>query len=516
MKGWDMFNKIHQLKNEKLKKTQVARLLHSDIRTIKKYWDMSPEQFEILRATNRQRIVGSKMESYHNVIVTWIKQYKDISASQIFDWLKEREPEFPFAERTVRDFVAKIRLKYDLPKPKVSRHFMATSETEPGEQAQVDMGQIKLFTKDKHIKKLYLFSMVLSFSRYKFAIWQDKPFSTEDIVNCHIKAFQFFGGVPKEVVYDQDKTMFVSENSGDILKTKLFQHYLNSMNFKVRLCRSYDPQSKGKVEAVIKYIKNNFAKNRIFTNIDEFNHLCLQWLERTGNKKVHGTIKKVPADLFLSEQNSLQQIPDLFALAQRDNTTNIVPYSIAKDNTVMYKSNRYQLPKGTYSDFQKEIGVYCNENKIFFYEITSKNFLYSYQLSTEKGKLISDFQYSYEIDSKTMNLRKDILEYFSYDDNIKFYLEKIETLKFRYIKPQFKKFKNFMVNYEKDNFKFAIKECITRDNYDLDFLLKILENKKKKDLPNEIEISVPEKLKGIVTINRNLSEYEEKLVINND
>lgn len=85
-----MFNKIHQLKNEKLKKTQVARLLHSDIGTIKKYWDRSPEQFEILRATNRQRIVGSKMEAYHNVIVTWIKQYKDISTSQIFDWLKER------------------------------------------------------------------------------------------------------------------------------------------------------------------------------------------------------------------------------------------------------------------------------------------------------------------------------------------------------------------------------------------------------------------------------------------
>lgn len=44
--------------------------------------------------------------------------------------------------------------------------------------------------------------MVLSFSRYKFAIWQDKPFTSSDIVQCHHKAFEFFGGVPKIIVYD--------------------------------------------------------------------------------------------------------------------------------------------------------------------------------------------------------------------------------------------------------------------------------------------------------------------------
>lgn len=88
-----------------------------------------------------------------------------------------------------------------------------------GKQAQVDFGEMTLLNENKENIKLYVFFMILSRSRYKFGIWQDKPFSSKDFVVVHKKAFEYFGGV---IVYDQDKTMFVKENNGDIVKIKLF------------------------------------------------------------------------------------------------------------------------------------------------------------------------------------------------------------------------------------------------------------------------------------------------------
>ena len=64
----------------------------------------------------------------------------------------------------------------------------------------------------------------------------------------------------KEIVYDQDKILAVSENSGDIIYTEIFQSFSNEMKFSIYLCRKSDPESKGKIEAVVKYAKNNFAK----------------------------------------------------------------------------------------------------------------------------------------------------------------------------------------------------------------------------------------------------------------
>lgn len=507
-----MFNEIKNLKKQKFKVTQVARLLNSDVRTIKKYWNMSCDEFEVLKSKHKQRIVGSKMDIFEQVIISWLKEHNDISGAQVYDWLKEENDDFSMAERTVRSYINKIRKKHDLPKVIVSREFLAVPETLSGEQAQVDMGQITLLTEDNRYKKLYLFTMVLSFSRYKFAIWQERPFTSRDIIRCHHKAFEYFGGVPKIIVYDQDKTMFVKENFGDIVKTDLFQKYLNTMNFKVHLCRAYDPQSKGKVEAVVKYVKNNFAKNRTFTNIDDFNNLCLGWLERTGNAKVHGTTKKVPAEIYILEREHLQQVPPF--LFEEEECTNkaIIPYSLAKDNTVTYKSNRYQLPKGTYSIKQKEVGVICEENKIEFFNLETNENINTYDISKDKGKLISNITRETTPDLKVLELKSEILSLFSDQNLIVQYIENIERLKKRYIKAQLRRMYSFFNKCDEDICMNAIKECLFKENYDLDFLARLLTNSKKN---NQSECSIekiPENLKGIVTEKRELSEYEEKLV----
>src|SRR5699024_5976129 len=116
---------------------------------------------------------------------------------------------------------------------------------------------------------------------YKYAEWLDRPFTTEDVIKAHENAFEYLGGVPHELVYDQDSLIVVSENGGDLVLTEGFQRYHQQRNFQLFVCRKADPESKGKIENTVKFIKQNFAKNRVFTNIDKWNENCKAWLKRT-------------------------------------------------------------------------------------------------------------------------------------------------------------------------------------------------------------------------------------------
>jgi transposase len=133
---------------------------------------------------------------------------------------------------------------------------------------------------------------VLAHSRYKYGQWTDKPISSAGFVKMLKDCFAYLGGVPKEIVLDQDKLVAVSENYGDIIYTYEFEKFKQAVGFNVYLCRKSDPESKGKVEAVVKYFKNNFAKNRLLGDINSWNQSFWEWLERTGNQSLHGTTKK--------------------------------------------------------------------------------------------------------------------------------------------------------------------------------------------------------------------------------
>ena len=150
----------------------------------------------------------------------------------------------------------------------------------------------------------------------------------------------------EEIVYDQDKLMTVSENGGDIIYTEDFQSYRHQRGFRIYLCRAADPESKGKIENVVKFIKRNFAKNRVFHQIDTWNEQCLAWLERKGNYQVHNTIKKRPVEVFALEKPHLRKVSSL--LSFESNHGSSITRTVHKDNIIKYQSNRYSVPLGTY------------------------------------------------------------------------------------------------------------------------------------------------------------------------
>ena len=89
----------------------------------------------------------------------------------------------------------------------------------------------------------------------------------------------------------------INEN-GTFKLCKTFEEYIEQVKFKPVFCKPYDPESKGKIEAVVKYFKFIFANHRAYKGIDNLNAAFHRWLERTGNTKIHQTTKKVPSEVL--------------------------------------------------------------------------------------------------------------------------------------------------------------------------------------------------------------------------
>ena len=91
---------------------------------------------------------------------------------------------------------------------------------------------------------------------------------------------------------------------------------------------------------MVKYVKRNFLAGRTFNSLEVLNTEVLQWLEKTGNGKIHGTTRLVPAEEFEIERKYLlpyygEPVPP------KDEPKE---YHVRKDNTVRYRTNYYSVP----------------------------------------------------------------------------------------------------------------------------------------------------------------------------
>ena len=511
MKDWMTYEKIQELKRNHLKKSQVSRRLNIDYKTVTKYWDMPPDEFSACK--NRAQRRRRKADVYKDFIVGCLQQFPDMTAAQVYDWIKERTglKTLPFRKRSFRNYVAAIREEYDIPKPETTRQYEAVDDPPMGKQAQVDMGEISLKTASGRHKKVYGFGMVLSNSRYKYILWQTRPWTTADFVQAHIKAFAFFGGRPQEIVYDQDKVLAVSENHGDIIYTEGFQNYLDAIGFDIFLCHGADPESKGRIEAVIKYAKHGFAEHRTLDDIDDFNCDCIAWLERAEE---HGTTKKIPAEVFAIEKEYLIPVSEYSFAKPSDDS---ISYQVRKDNVVLYKSNRYRVPKGTYREGKRVFMIV--EGDMVSIVDTETGVLYAkHPLSTEKGKLVGESSRAGRDKSKTILELEEAVKALLGDCGGKTapYLSRIHREKRRYYRDQLGEIRNLFDEWDAGLIQKALVYCTEQELYSAGELssavayMSLLEEE-KQNKSGTCTVRLPEKYRGGSPQVRDLSIYEEAM-----
>jgi transposase len=495
MKGYSVYSKIQQLKERGFRKDAVAKSLGLNWRTVSRYWDMTVDEYESNVATVCK---ARLLDDYRDTIICWLRDYSTLSAAQVCDWLKEHYSA-TFSERTVSRYVKDLRKEYDLRKAPNPRDYEAVPELPMGQQLQVDFGEKWLKNVDGGRTKVYAAAFVLAHSRFKYAELQSHPYIATDLVRACHHCFRYMGGMPQEMVFDQDSIVCVAENAGDIIHTYEFEKLRQECKLSVYMCRGADPESKGKVESTVKYVKGNFLENRLYVDDDILNGSCLDWLERTANAKIHGTTKCVPAEVFAEEREHLRPLVEC-----AETNGAYICRTVRKDNTVIYDSNRYSVPLGTYNT-QKEVCIVPNDG-ILYIQTVFGDPICEHRISSGRGLLIQSKSHQRDRTSSLdqMQAALDVLLLGKVND----FLQKIRTEKSRYARDQFKLIRTLCDQYGVAAVLEAADFCQYSKLYSANYIKDYLEhNASKQTEPPALLIPVSNAKYHVTTQKRPLSVY---------
>lgn len=495
-----MYHQIYRMSRDGWKLSRISSFLKIDRRTVKKYLGMTEDEYFDYIKSHRKR--KKELSYYEGFVKAKLDRFPETSAAQMHDWLKEHYDNFPkVSSKSVYNFVMWVRQQHNIPKETKARDYSIVDELPYGQQAQVDFGEFNMRDGRGKRIKVYFFIMSLSRSRFKYVMFSLRPFTTALSIIAHQKAFEYFGGIPKEIVYDQDSVFIHDENKGDILFTKQFRAYCNSMPFNIYFCRKSDPESKGKIENVVKYVKQNFLYNRPFVDIETLNQEALNWLSRTANGMPHGFTGKKPADELLIEKDYLLKNMTYVFETEPDH------YKVRKDNVISFKGNFYSLPLGTYKNKDTRIELIKEDDKLIIKDL-SGNLLCTHIRSYERGKIISNTDHKRDKSKKVDALILDVAMIFPDYDKALIYLERIRKAKKRYARDQVEMIKKVIKKAAPEIIRQALDYCLENNiNSSNDFAAVM--DKYNSEKSNNDVLKIPPKL-----VSSNISKKIEEVIPN--
>jgi transposase len=296
MISYEEFIVIHTLHKKGYSIRKIAQIVGLDRRTVSKR--LNEDSF----GKYKQRRYKSKIDPFKEYIQKRVKQAHPNKIPSTVICKEIKKYGYEGGVRTVQRYLAQISSNSQ-EKEKIIRF-----ETDPGFQAQVDWTVIR-----SGKNPIYAFIMVLGYSRIAFVYFTDNM-KQETFQKCHIKAFEYFGGVTKTILYDNLKSVVIQRDKygkGEHGFNKEFLDFSKD-NFVPKLCKPYRAKTKGKVERFIRYLKENFyiplksslKGSSIDIDIEFLNTKIFSWLQE-ANSRVHQTTKKVPAELFKEEKEFL-------------------------------------------------------------------------------------------------------------------------------------------------------------------------------------------------------------------
>ena len=372
MLGIEQYRKLQELKELGVSKLKVSKKLNLSYKTVCNWWDRDEEFFNSF-----QREHEFILDNYRQYIIEILKICPQINNTVLLNRVKEDFPDFEIPTSTFFRYVKKVREQTGLIKP--ARKFQVREQTEPGYEAQVDFGQYVMQTAYKRNVRIYFFCMTLSYSRMKFAYFSVDPFDAKATIDGHIAAFRYFGGRTQMIVYDQDKTMVVSENLDNVIFVKEFEDFIKETGFTIYLCKGYDLSTKGKVEKTVDYVKRQFLDGRIYYGLDRLNQEFIDWLDHDGNGMINDTTKKPPRELFKKEYPKLQKYYE-------KKNDDVVVHSVWHD-TIEYRDNLYKLPMGQINEGDR-IRLERHDDFLMFYIANTSELICRHRLMKGIGNVV--------------------------------------------------------------------------------------------------------------------------------
>lgn len=291
MYKWDTLVLLKFLLEQGLSKAAIARetglsrgLIYHLLRTGQVDRDLT-----VTRPRTR-RAVPQKLDPYKPLITTRLETYPALSAVRLL--AECRAAGYTGGYSQLRTYVGLVR-PVEPPDP------ILRFETPPGHQAQVDFAEFRF-----PWGKRWALLVVLGYSRVLWVAFYSRQ-TMATLMRGLEAAFTAFGGVPRELLFDQLKAVIIDDErpgGGKIFANPEFLRYAAHWSFRIRACRPYRARTKGKVERPVRYLRDNFVYGREFLGDADLQAQCEAWLRDVANARVHGTTKAVPAERFLTEE----------------------------------------------------------------------------------------------------------------------------------------------------------------------------------------------------------------------
>jgi len=450
-----MYKQIQNFKRQGYSQKEVAEVLGIDLKTAAKYYRMDEGQF---RSYRREHMFRDKVfEEYERAILEVYKEneFARLNMAAVYDYLEERYGVLPANEQTLRNYIDYLIQTGKLSLAEKIRIYRKVPELPFGRQMQLDFGQYRL----RSGVKLYILAALLSASRYKYVIFQGHPFRTKEVIHHLLSCFSYFGGVPEEMVIDQDNLMVVSENAGDIIFTEEFKYFIQEQEIGMYVCRAADPESKGKIESLIKYVKRNFLAIRDFKSVEEANKSLSTWLRRRANGKISQATKQIPALLIEYEREKLRPVRN--SIFRKDSLLGREERNANGKAYISVEACMYQLPL-KYRN--RTVEIYVTREKLFVFDLYTGAEILSYDLSPIPGKIISKREYMREKEKTAQELKAIVSDMFE-GESWKRFTEKNFKRFQRYVRDQCLEAKRYFMGQEieLEVLEQALRYCLEND-----------------------------------------------------
>jgi transposase len=280
---------------EGLSQAAIARQLGISRRTVYR-WIQAGEldrdlDAEPVRYKSRPR-VPRKIDPYRGIIRARLEEYPELTAKRLFEEI--RAAGYPGGYTQVKEYVRKVR-------PRPPEEPVVRFETEPGEQAQVDFAHFRM-----PWGRRYALLVVLGYSRLLWLRFYPRQ-DMRTLIRGLEAAFGFFGGVPREILFDQMRSVITRDDrlqGGRLIENAEFLRFSAHWGFRPRACRPYRAKTKGKVERPIRYVRRSLVYGREFAGDADLNAQAEWWLGRVANVRIHGTTGERPVDRFEADERA--------------------------------------------------------------------------------------------------------------------------------------------------------------------------------------------------------------------
>jgi len=262
-------NKIKQLYYaEHFKIYAICKALRVHHTTVKKI--INPN-FDNIK---RRPLHVSSLDDYQAIIAEKLDLYPKIRATRLIQIL---------ADRGYKGSISSLRTYLRRERPKHDKVYMRMV-VHPGEQGQVDWAHCGSLKVGSATRKLYAFVMVLSYSRAVYAEFC-LNMKTATFLRCHERAFRYFNGIPRIILYDNLKSAVIARRDRLVRFNKELLDFSGFYAYEPRPCNPFRGNEKGRVERTIRYIRDNYLAARELTDLKTANESLKYWCDNIANKR---------------------------------------------------------------------------------------------------------------------------------------------------------------------------------------------------------------------------------------